>query len=167
MSIIAEQLAEQIEGFLRRRKIYLDLSRDQLATQILQYMTVRRKAHPMEILGPKRRVSKPDGWNDHAEQVWQDWFSNEVQLSDWLREVFRPVFGLNTAGCGWDGSCDGWREELLLFLPSWAQRSFGIVGAYDASQYESDDDSEVNDPRSAKVDPYLADHGSRRTTNRS
>lgn len=113
----------------------------------------------MEILGPKRPVSKPDSWDDRAEQVWQDWFSNEVQLGDWLREVFRPVFGLNTAACLWDGVCDGWREELLLLLPSWAQRTYTIVSAYDATPYESDEEDEFSgDPRSAKIDPYLVDH---------
>ena len=162
MSVIAEQLAEQIEGFLRRRKLQLDLSRDELAKQILQYMNVRRHAHPAEILGPKRPVTKPEGWDNHAEQVWQDWFANEVGLSDWLREVFRPVFGLNTAGCLWDGVCDGWREELLLLLPSWAQRSYTIVGAYDAEPYESDEEEwSDTDPRSAKIDPYLVDHAQR------
>jgi len=162
MSTVAEQVAEHIEGFLKRRKLYIDMPREHLASQIQQYMDLRRRGHPTTIVGPKRVVSKPDGWDDHAEQVWQDWFSNEVRLSDWLREVFRPVFGTNP--CSWDYLCDGWREELLLFLPWWAQRTYAIVGAYDATPYDLDAEAEMEtntDPRSAKVDPYLADHGKR------
>jgi len=160
MSLIVEQIAEQIEGFLARRKLHPEISRDKLAKQILQYMNLRRHCNPLDIVGPKRQVSMPDGWDDHAEQVWLDWFSNEVHLSDWVREVFRPVFG--TEECGWDYAYAGWREELFTFLPWWAQRSYAIVGAYDATPYDLEAEAEADtDPRSAKVDPYLADHGKR------
>ena len=161
MSIIAEQIAEQIEGFLARRKLQPELQREKLAKQILQYMNLRRRCNSLDIVGPKRRVSSPDGWDDHAEQVWLDWFSNEVHLSDWMREVFRPVFG--TEECGWDYAYGGWREELFAFLPWWAQRSYAIVGAYDATPYDLEAEAEADtDPRSAMVDPYLMDHGQRR-----
>lgn len=160
MSVIAEQIAEQIEGFLARRKLNLEISREKLAKQILQYMDLRRRYYAVEIAGPKRQVSRPDGWDDHAEQVWLDWFSNEVHLSDWMREVFRPVFG--TEGCTWDYAYAGWREELFAFLPWWAQRSYAIVGAYDATPYDLEAEAEADmDPRSATVDPYLVDHGKR------
>lgn len=160
MSIIAEQVAEQIEGFLARRKLHPELSRDKLAKQILQYMDLRRRCYAVEIAGPKRPVSIPEGWDEQAEQVWVDWFSNEVHLSDWVREVFRPVFG--TEECVWDCVCNGWREELFAFLPWWAQRSYAIVGAYDATLYDMEAEAEADtDPRSAMVDPYLADHGKR------
>ena len=162
MSVIAEQITEQIEGFLKRRKLVLGLPKARVATQIQQYMDLRRKGSALSISQPKFEPTKPEDWDDHAEQVWQDWFSNEVHLSDWLREVFRPVFGLNTIACSWDYMCDGWREELLTFLPWWACRTFQIVSAYDATPYESDDEQESDmDPRSAKVDPYLADHVAR------
>ena len=160
MSIIAEQIAEQIEGFLARRKLQPELQREKLAKQILQYMDLRRRCYAVEITGPKRQVSVPEGWDDHAEQIWLDWFSNEVHLSDWVREVFRPVFG--TEECGWDYAYVGWREELFAFLPWWAQRSYAVVGAYDATPYDLEAEAEADtDPRSAMVDPYLADHGKR------
>jgi len=159
MSLVAEQIAEQIEGFLVRRKVSLDLSQEQLARQIQQYMTLRcQGAHPFSIQGPAREVTKPEGWSIHAEQVWQDWISNTIHVSDWLREVFRPVFGGNT--CRWDSMCEGWREELCGFVPQWAQRTFTIVNAYDATPYDTDEEDDP-DPRSAKVDPYLMDHAPR------
>jgi len=163
MSTVAEQIAEQIEGFLGRRKLRLGISRETLARHIMQYIDVRRRGHPFDIVGPKTAPLKPEDWDDHAEQVWLDWFSNEVHLSDWLREVFRPVFGRDT--CQYDYVCDGWREELLAFLPWWAQRTFNVVGKYDATPYESEDE-EGTDPRAAKLDPYLVDHGSKQTRNR-
>ena len=160
MSVIAEQITEQIAGFLNRRKLELGIPQERVAKQIFEYMELRYRGHPTTIMGPKTESAKPEGWTDHHETVWQDWFSNEVHLNDWLREVFRPVFGMNTSACAWDYSCDGWRGELLLFLPSWAARSFPIVMAYDATPYESDEEDDT-DPYNAKVDPYLADHGPR------
>ena len=162
MSVIAEQIAEQIEGFLKRRKLQLGIPRPRLASQILQYMDLRRKGTALTISNPKFTPSKPEDWDDHAEEIWQDWFSNEVHLSEWLREVFRPVFGLNTSACSWDYGCDGWREEWLAFLPWWACRTWQIASAYDATPYESDEEHDSDmDPRSAKIDPYLADHVAR------
>lgn len=160
MSVIADQIAEQIAGFLKRRKLELGLSQERVAKQILEYMELRYRGHPTTIMGPKTESPKPSAWTDHDEAVWQDWFSNEVHLNDWLREVFRPVFGMNTSACAWDYSCDGWRGELLLFLPAWAARTMTLVLAYDATQYESDDEDDT-DPYNSKVDPYLADHGPR------
>jgi len=159
MSVIAEQIAEQIAGFLKRRKLMLGIPESRVAKHITEYMDLRRLGHPTTIKGPHLQI-KPEGWTEHEETIWQDWFSNEVHLSDWLREVFRPVFGMNTSACSWDYICDGWREELFLFLPSWAARSFAIVTAYDATLYDSDEEDDT-DPYNAKVDPYLADHGHR------
>jgi hypothetical protein len=52
---------------------------------------------------------------------------------------------------------------LFAFLPWWAQRSYAVVGAYDATPYDLEAEAESDtDPRSAMVDPYLADHGKRR-----
>ena len=160
MSVIAEQITEQIAGFLNRRKLELGIPQERVAKQIFEYMELRYRGHPTTIMGPKTESAKPEGWTDHHETVWQDWFSNEVHLNDWLREVFRPVFGMNTSACAWDYSCDGWRGELLLFLPAWAARTMTLVSAYDATQYESDEEDDT-DPYKAKVDPYLADHGPR------
>ena len=151
---VSEQIAEQIEVFLRRRKLHLDISLERLEKQIRQYIDMRRRGGPLSISNPKNKPTQPEGWDDQAEQVWQEWFSNNIRVEDWLREVFRPVLGQNT--CRYDGAMDGWREELLAFLPWWARRSYSIVDAYDATPYDSDEE-ELTDPWSSKVDPYLAD----------
>ena len=160
MSALAEQIVEQIEGFLARRKLQLGIAPARVVNQILKYMALRRKGGPLTISNPKFVYPVPEVWTENDETVWQDWFSNEIHLGDWLREVFRPIFGMNTSACSWDYTCDGWRGELLNFLPFWTMRSESLVAAYDATPYDSDEEEDT-DPYNAKVDPYLMDHGSR------
>ena len=167
MSVLAEQIAEQIIGFLQRRKLSPAFSQERMAKQIMDYMDLRRRGSALTISHPQFKIKNPDGWSEHDEEVWQDWFSNEIHLSEWLREVFRPVFGLNTSACSWDYTCDGWRDELIAFLPWWAQRSVTLVASYDATPYEEEGDDTIFDPYNASVDPYLVDHGSRRTKTKS
>lgn len=162
MSDIVNQIVHQITIFLERRKLVLAFPPERIAKQICQYIDIRRKGSPLSI--SQLNCKPPENWTDHHETVWQDWFANEVSLKDWLHEVFNPVFG--TEQCSWDYICDGWRSELLTFLPTWASRSFTIVAAYDATPYDSDVEDDM-DPYSATIDPYLMDHGSKKTKNRS
>ena len=60
----------------------------------------------------------------------------------------------------WESPIDGWREELIQFLPFWIQRSRAIVEAFDATPLNPAD--EKAGEKAEKIDPYLLEHGSSR-----
>jgi transposase len=69
--------------------------------------------------------------------------------------VLDPVFGNDVRL--WEAGIEGWREELIQFLPFWIQRSRDIVETFDATPLDL-----TEEVFAEKVDPYLLEHGSSR-----
>jgi len=104
---------------------------------------------------PQNPSSRPAGWTEKEEEIWIDWINYHCTLDDWSAEVMEPVFGSNVRM--WEAQMDGWREELLQFLPWWIRRSAIIVAAFDPTPLVPEVEEDIS---MAKIDPYLLDHGS-------
>jgi len=77
-------------------------------------------------------------------------------VESWLVEVMDPVLG--TIPGLWE--CEGWRSELVHFLPWWIQRSFAIVAKFDPTFVETAEEDETKeDSKRKEIDPYLLEHG--------
>lgn len=151
-----EALVDRIEIFARRRGVSLELDRRRLVRQLLQYVSLRQQTMScVQISNPHFDPSEPEGWTDHDEDIWNDWIQHTCSLENWHTEVLQPVFGSDIRL--WEVNCDGWRSELMHFLPWWLQRSTPIVRKFDP--FPEEVPSEPDDMQ-MEIDPYLMEHGS-------
>ena len=125
-----------------------------MITQILHYITLRRRAQPFAISNPLFDPSAPEGWGNYEEDVWREWIDYTFTLESWNDEVMTPIFGSDVRL--WEANIEGWREELLQFLPWWIKRSAATVAKFDPAQLP-----ETIEEKST-LDPYLLEHGSAR-----
>lgn len=149
-------IAERITVWVARKGVALELPPPRLARQILQYVWMRQTTPWHEIDGPRHQRSLPVGWTRQHERIWCDWIVHVFELEAWQREVMDPVFGTDTRS--WEP--EGWRDEIFHFLPRWIVRSIARFEEIDPTPLP-DPEPEDADPRTAKIDPYLLEHGRR------
>jgi len=153
----AEDVSAIVESFaryIRRHGVVPELEPRRMAGQIMRYIQLRKKAHFLDIAGPMFVPSAPEGWSEYDEEVWQEWIDYTFTLDSWVTEVMNPIFGSDSRL--WEATIEGWREELLQFLPWWIKRSAAIVAKFDSAQIPETVEQE------SKLDPYLLEHGSSR-----
>jgi hypothetical protein len=165
-------VAGRIGGLIEAHGFTPDLDDDGIASSILGFLQLRQRMRADKIRGPKRpRMTKPADWDDEQEQIWVEHIAHLVSVEDWRQQVMYPVFG--TSVRIWEGACDGWREEILQFLPAWIQRSYYNFDRIDPRQLPSSEEIEEAERREASmrkrlgirvkdVDPYLAEQEERR-----
>ena len=149
-----EDIVERIEAYIHRRNGCLELKRNTLIMQILQYIQLRHTRGALAISTPQTIPSVPEGWSDYDEEIWQDWLHHTHSIEGWRSEVMHAVFGYNVHL--WELRCEGWRDELFDFLPWWISRSLKVVEEFDPNPPEEEEEE--------TIDPYLMDHGSSRRT---
>lgn len=154
----AAGLAQMIHRLLGRFGLHLCMTEERLARQILQYIWMRMAYPAHEISVPQHERGVPDGWTRENEEIWLDWISMKIDLDQWKPEVLQPVFGSDERT--WEAFCPGWRDELFAFLPYWIARSKEKLEKIDPTPLP-DPEPEEKDPRLAKIDPYLLEHGKR------
>ena len=147
-------IAIRIGRFLKCRGVEPELSMSNLVGRIYRYIRLRKSSPWYMISLPTSQPYRPEGWKDKEEEIWMDWIHCHCTLDDWSAEVMEPVFGSDIRL--WEAQMDGWREELLQFMPWWIRRSPSIVEACDPTPLNP----EVEDDQTPKIDPYLLDHGS-------
>ena len=140
--------------YIGRRGVVPELAPRRMITQILRYITLRRRSGPFAISNPLFDPSSPEGWGDYEEDVWQEWIDYTFTLDSWNDEVMNPIFGTDVRL--WEASIEGWREELLQFLPWWIKRSEAIVVKFDPTPL-AEQSEELS-----KLDSYLLEDGSAR-----
>jgi hypothetical protein len=148
-----ERLVCRFQGYLGKRGAELGVNPDRLVEHILQYIYLRQKSGVSGISAPRTPPVKPVGWTDADEEIWRDWMTNHCTMEGWRAEVRAPIFGTDERL--WEGSCEGWRDELTLFFPWWIQRSLDIVHKYDPTQLEEEVEED-----NGMIDSYILDHGS-------
>lgn len=154
----AVALADSVIRYIRWRGFAPSLSRAQLARQILQYIWMRQRLPWHEISIPRHKRHMPEGWSRIMESVWLDCIDQKCELETWGSEVIEPVFGRDERT--WEAYCPGWRQELFSFLPYWIERNSERFAELDPTPLP-DPAPEEKDPRLAKIDPYLLEHGRR------
>lgn len=115
-------VAHCIESYLGRRDIELGVSRRQIARTIVEYVWRRQRRLALQLRGPQSGSRRPEGWDIRHEEIWRQWLEQRLTPESFEEEVLLPVFGVDQRT--WEASCDGWREELLAFLPAWTLRSW-------------------------------------------
>jgi hypothetical protein len=153
----AWDLATRIQGLVESKGAGLDLSLAKLSRQIMKFVQMRQWYGFNDITGPGHRSFRPPGWNAHRERALQDWIQRTFTLDIWQEAVLGPVFGTDERY--WEARCNGWREEMLLYLPAWIQRSVSLADAVDLTPLELEVQDDYVDPRNAKIDPYLLERG--------
>lgn len=155
----AQGLAQMIARLLARNGLHLCLTEGRLARQILQYIWMRMAYPAHEISSPRHDRVLPEGWTSDNEMIWTDWISMTIDLDQWKSDVLQPVFGSDERT--WEVHCSGWRDELINFLPYWIARSNAKLEKIDPTLVPDLEKEEEKDPRLAKIDPYLLEHGRR------
>jgi hypothetical protein len=148
-------LAERIERFVRRQGVELSLTPARLARQILEYVWMRQGLSAYEI-ARTQNPAMPAGWKTTHERLWVDWIWHVFTLDDWQNLVVSSVFGTDVRS--WEP--EGWREEIFEFLPAWIARSMPRFEEIDVTPLPEPEPEDM-DPRLAKIDPYLLEHGKR------
>jgi len=151
-------VADRIAAFVSRGKVSLELTEERLTRQLATYVTMRRSHHWSEISLPQHERTVPAGWTAANERIWVDWIHHVFEFSDWQQAVMRPVFGTDERQ--WEIGAEGWRDEVFTFLPTWIARSTARFAEIDPTPLP-DPEPEDTDPRNAKIDPYLLEHGRR------
>ena len=151
-------LAERIARFVGRQHLTLELKPNRLARQLLQYVWWRQRAGALELSAPRHERVCPAGWTAEHERIWIDWIWHVFELDDWQKLVIEPVFGTDVRS--WEANCQSWREEIFTFLPLWIARSMARFEEIDPTPLP-EPEPEDTDPRTAKIDPYLLEHGKR------
>lgn len=115
-------VAQGIESYLGRRGVELGVARRQVARAIVEYIWRRQSRRAVDLRGPKTGGRRPEGWEERHEEIWCQWLEQRLTPESFEIEVMWPVFGDDRRT--WEVRCDGWREELLAFLPAWTLRSW-------------------------------------------
>lgn len=144
-----------IHTYVKQRGARLALEQRALVRQILSFLTLRQRCSIYEVSDPPNECQIPVGWAAEDEQIWQDWIYMKCSAESWLTEVMEPALG--TIPRLWEGGCEGWRSELVHFLPWWIQRSIAIVTQFDPTYVEPAEEQE--DSKKQEIDPYLLEHG--------
>jgi hypothetical protein len=146
--------------YVEKRGATLALNPHILVNQILSFIELRQSASVYEISNPGFEPIRPDGWTLKDESLWISWVYSTCPMDSWIPEIMDPVFGSDIRL--WESTCEGWRSELVHYLPWWIQRSVSIVRKFDPT-YDPDEDGENENEdgtNKKEIDPYLLDHGS-------
>lgn len=154
----AVALASSVRSYIRWRGFTSSLTHAHMTRQILQYIWMRQRLPWHEISAPQHKRSLPAGWTPLMESVWRDCIDHKCEIETWKTEVLDPVFGSDDRT--WEAYCPGWRDEIFSFLPYWIERSAEKFADLDPTPLP-DPEPEEKDPRLAKIDPYLLEHGRR------
>jgi hypothetical protein len=151
----ALRMSVAIGQYIKRRGVSITMDNVRLARHIMRYIQMRHTVAAYHISTVPGDIYYPEGWNANEEEIWGDWINHTFTPESWCDEVIEPVFGGDVHL--WEARIDGWREELLSFIPLWVRRSRAIVTAHDPTPIFQEHE-ELND----KIDPYLLEHGSSR-----
>jgi len=157
---IIAKVVDMIENYLAVRGVGLELKPGQLAYQILSYIDLRMTTSTHDISDPPTKPWTPPKWTAHHESVWRDWIYYNCSLESWQRDVMGPVFGTDLHT--WEP--EGWRDEVIHYLPWWIRRSMSVVERFDPTPID-DEAEEVK--LNSGLDPYLQDHGSAKQRKRA
>lgn len=146
-------IVSRIQTCVEQRGAKLALDSKALTRQILTFLTLRQRCSVYEISDPPNKRYIPEGWTTADERLWQDWIHTMFPVEHWLAEVMDPIFGSDMRL--WEAPCEGWRSELVHYLPWWIQRSITIVTDFDPTYEESEEE----DSKKKEIDPYLLEHG--------
>ena len=137
-----ENIVKEFESYIRRRGLYLELPPAEIASQIMNYIQLRHSMHPLQISNPRNIPSMPEDWSDYDEEIWLDYLEQRFTIPSWQCEVMYPVFGSEVHL--WEEACDGWRDELIEFIPWWIARSRKILEQFDPNPpIEEEEEEEV------------------------
>jgi hypothetical protein len=148
-------IVQRIQALVKRRGAVLALQPTMLVHQILSFLSLRQRCSIYDISDPPNECQIPTEWTAAEERLWNDWIYTMFPVESWLAEVMDPVLG--TIPRLWEGGCEGWRTELVHFLPWWIQRSVAIVTKFDPTFMEPAEEQE--DSKRKEIDPYLLEHG--------
>jgi len=148
------KIVQHMEQYARIRGASLGLNKRRLGLHILKYISLRQETTCHNISAPLMEPYKPEGWAAREEGLWLDWVHYTFSLDSWHDEVMNSVFGTDVRF--WESRIEGWRSEIMEFLPWWLSRSIDIVDAFDPTSVDLDE----IDQEKSNIDPYLLDHGS-------
>ena len=152
-------LVRLLDQWCQQNGVCLALTNEALGHQILKYISLRRGLAAHQISGPQMNIHWPDEWDDEAENIWTQWIGYTFEVDRW-HDILGGVFGSDVRSWEPEGSA-GWRDDLFAFLPFWIQRDTTVLDEIDPTPLPELVDT-TYDPRAAKIDPYLLEHGGRR-----
>jgi len=155
-------LVRLLRSWVQQKGADLAVSDEVLARQILKYIAMRRHWTRDQIQGPHMPlIVPPIEWNRDTEQIWEEWIWHTFDWGAWQRRILGVIFQSGVRL--WEADCDGWRNEIYDFLPAWIRRDMECFRRIDPRPLPDVDPAvDEKDPRSAKIDPYLLDHGGRK-----
>jgi hypothetical protein len=118
------EIVNRLETFCARRNVGLSQSKHRLISTILEYIELRQTLRAHSISTPRTPIEYPDGWTDEQELCWNDWLATECSNEHWTEEIMN-LFGTDIRI--WENSCEGWRDEIRLFLPWWIARNASVL----------------------------------------
>lgn len=153
-AVDVREIVRRMKWVVEQSDAELELNTSVLVNQILTFILLRQTASVHEISNPHIKPSIPDDWTYDDECMWIDWIHTAFPIEFWTAKVMEPVFGSDVRL--WER--EGWRSELLEYLPWWIRRSIAIVTKFDPTYVEQEQDD--TDSYKKEIDPYLLDHGS-------
>jgi len=162
-----EVMVDCIRDWIRKKGLLLSVTPLTIGRQILKYIAMRTRLFAHEIYGPRMVTHVPVGWTAEMQQIWEEWLAMEFTLDGWHAHVLKPTFGSGSLTHPWE--VDGWREEVFYFASVWILRNLDKFEEIDPRPRPEIDatsgtgnGSGGGDPRDAKIDPYLLEHGGRK-----
>ena len=142
------EIVNRLETFCARRNVGMSQSKHKIITSILEYIELRQNVRSHSISKPRSPIEFPDGWTAEQELCWNDWLATECSNEYWSAEIMN-LFGTDVRS--WENLCEGWRDEIRLFLPWWIARTASVLDSAEEclqSEYEK-----------RTIDPFVLEHG--------
>jgi len=147
-----EELVFYMSGLLEQKGLQFEVDAHKMVRKILTYVMLRHSRGRLELMSvPSGSRSVPKEWTEDYEAMWIEYIDAEISPEEWQEKVLEPVFGTDIRI--WEAACDGWRMDLLAFMPWWIKRSIEPIAE------EEDEEDMDTDKRVSKLDPYLLEHG--------
>jgi len=155
----AQHIAFLVDKWIQQHGCRMSLSVDDLAHQILKYIAIRGRLASYEISGPHMPKQKRSELNSETQLIWDQWIAHTFEYEVWNSQIILPVFGSQVRL--WEMGREDWRYEIFAFLPRWIDKDPAVLERIDPRPLP-DIDVVGDDPRDAKIDPYLLEHGGRK-----
>ena len=141
------EIVNRMETFCARRNVGLSQSKHRMISNIIEYIEMRQKVRAHSISIPRTPIEFPDGWTNEQELCWNDWLTTECSNEYWTNEIMN-LFGTDVRF--WEHSCEGWRDEIRLFLPWWIARNASVLDI--SIEHEQSQEKRI-------MDPFVFEHG--------
>jgi hypothetical protein len=103
---------------------------------IMEIITLKRLGS--NIIIKKGTPKAPKDWTEEEEDLFFHWIQDTFTEDLWTSEVFQADVR------SWEGSIEGWRDSLQIYMDQWIVRSMDLIAQIYPPEEEEEEDTEFN-----------------------